>query len=127
MTTLAITYVRTFGTDDRVMEMAMTANKYYPKDVTSNMIMTGYTNELWKNVLRQYQVYNLPEDKLNNDKEAMAIKQARDKFLNHLYKDLGWQKIPDEIYKKWLDGVNELAIKRQHIVRRRQLEQQLNK
>ncbi len=127
LTTLAITYVRKFGTDDRVMEMALTANKHFPNDITSNMIMTGYTHELWKNVVRQYQVYNLPESQLKNDKQVQEIKQARDKLLNHLYKDLGWAKIPDEEYKKWLDGVNQLAIKRQHIVKRRQLEQQLNK
>ncbi len=127
LTTLAITYARTFGTDDRVLEMALTANEYAPNDVTSNMIMTGYANELWKNVQRQYQVYNLPADQLTNDEKAQAIKQTRDKLLNHLYKELGWSKIPDAAYKKWLDGVNELAIKRQHIVRRRQLEQQLNR
>lgn len=127
LTTLAITYQKKFGTDDRVMEMAMAANKYFPNDITSNMIMTGYTNELWKNVVRQYQVYNLPEERLEKDEYAQAIKQAKDQLLNHLYKDLGWDKIPDAVYKKWLDGVNELAIKRQHIVRRRQLEQQLNR
>lgn len=127
LTTLAITYARTFGTDDRVLEMALTANEHAPNDITSNMIMTGYANELWKNVVRQYQVYNLPEAQFTNDEKAQAIKQTRDKLLSHLYKDLGWSKIPDAAYKKWLDGVNELAIKRQHIVRRRQLEQQLNR
>jgi len=127
LSTLAITYARTFGTDDRVLEMALTANEHAPNDITSNMILAGYTNELWKNVVRQYQVYNLPEVQFTNDEKAQAIKQTRDKLLNHLYKDLGWSKIPDAAYKKWLDGVNELAIKRQHIVRRRQLEQQLNK
>jgi hypothetical protein len=91
------------------------------------MIMTGYANELWKNVQRQYQVYNLPVVQLTNDERAQEIKQTRDNLLNHLYKDLGWSKIPDAAYKQWLDGVNELALKRQHIVRRRQLEQQLNR
>lgn len=127
LTTLAITYVRTFGTDDRVLEMAATANKYYPNDITSNMIMTGYTHQLWKNIERQYTVHGLTKTQLSNDEKAQQIKQVRDKLLDHLYKDLGWAKIPDDEYKKWLDGVNELAIKKQHIVRKRQLEQQLNK
>jgi hypothetical protein len=127
LTTLAITYARTFGTDDRVLEMALVANEHAPNDITSNMIMTGYANELWKNVQRQYQVYNLPVVQLTNDERAQEIKQTRDNLLNHLYKDLGWSKIPDAAYKQWLDGVNELALKRQHIVRRRQLEQQLNR
>jgi len=127
MTTLALTYVKTIGTDDRVLEMAKTAKKYAPKNLTAHMIYAGYYKDLWQNVLRQYDMFRLSEDKFNSDEEAQVIKQKAESAVQYIKRDLGWKEMPDWAYKNWLDGVNELANRNQHLVRRRQLEQQLNK
>jgi hypothetical protein len=127
LTTLTLSYVKTFGTDDRVLEMALTAQQHSPKSLTANMIVAGYTQELWKNVQRQYDIFGLDDTKLLSDTTAMAIKQQKEKAVSFVLKNLGYAEVPDWAYQKWLAGVNELAIKKQHIVRRRQLEQQLVK
>lgn len=127
LTTLTLAYVKTFGTDDRVLEMAVTARDHFTNSLTANMIYAGYSLELWKHIQRQYGLFNLDEARLNDDVSAQAIKQNKDAAVNHIYQDLGWTKMPDWAYKKWLDGVNQLANKRQHLVRKRQLEQQLNR
>jgi hypothetical protein len=127
LTTLTLAYVKTFGTDDRVLEMALTARDHFPNSLTANMIYAGYNLELWKHIQRQYGLFNLDEAQLNNDGRAQAVKQNKDAAVNHIYQDLGWTKMPDWAYKNWLDGVSQLASKRQHLVRKRQLERQLNK
>ena len=127
LTTLSKTYVKRFGVDDRLLEIATTAREYHPNSLSANMLLVGYSHELWKNVLRQYDVYGLSDNQLQNDEKAQAIKFNKDVTYNHLMKDLGYAKMPDWAYQVWLKGVNELANKQQHIVRRRQLEQQLNK
>jgi hypothetical protein len=127
MTTLALSYVKTIGTDERVLQMATTAKQYFPKSLTANMIYAGYYIDLWNNIVRQYDVFQLPEDKFNNDEQARAIKQKAEAAASYVKKDLGWKEMPDWAYKKWLEGVNNLANRDQHIVRRRQLEQQLNR
>ncbi|MBS1506085.1 MAG: hypothetical protein JSS79_05530 [Bacteroidetes bacterium] len=127
MTTLAIAYVRTFGADDRLLAMAQTAHIYSPKSLTANMLVTGYANELWKNVVRQYQVLGLSEKDLAADDTAQQIKKQQDAAYRHIMKDLGYAKIPDWAYKQWQDGVNRLAAKQQHLVKKRQLEHQLNR
>lgn len=127
LTTLTLSYVKTFGTDDRALEMALTAKEHFPKSLTASMIVTGYSHELWKHVQRQYAVLGLSDSALVKDEKAQAIKLNREKAINYLKKDLGYDEIPDWAYKQWLDGVNEMAKQRQSIVRRRQLEQQLRK
>ena len=127
LTTLAITYARNFGTDERNLQMAETAKKYFPKNLTSNMIYAGYYKDLYLNILRQYNMYQLSEDKFNNDEPRKAIEQKALAEIQYLKRDLGWTEIPDWAYKKWLDGVNESARRKQHLVRRRELEQQLNR
>jgi hypothetical protein len=127
LTTLTLSYVRKFGTDDRVLEMAMTAREHFPNHLTANMIVAGYTQDLWRNVQRQYAMHRLPETQLNNDQDAQLIKKAKEESYNHLVKDLGWSKMPDWAYKKWLEGVNKLANKKQHMIRKRQFEQALNR
>jgi hypothetical protein len=127
LTTLTLTYVRTFGTDDRVLEMALTAKKYSPRSLTANMILAGYTQELWKDILRQYDVYKLTETDLANDQTAQLAKKQKEIAKDHLFKDLGYSKMPEWAYKKWLEGVNASANRKQHLVKRRQLEHQLNK
>jgi hypothetical protein len=127
LTTLNLTYIKSFGTDDRAFDMALTARKYFPKSLTANMILTGYNHELWKQVLRQYEVLGLSETQLSNDETAQAIKRSKEESLNYLLRDLGYAEMPDWAYQKWLDGVNELSNKKQHSVKKRQLEQQLRK
>ncbi|MBS1559346.1 MAG: hypothetical protein JST69_11545 [Bacteroidetes bacterium] len=127
LTTLALTYLKTLGTDDRVLQMANTAKQYFPNNLTANMIYAGYYRDLWNNVLRQYDVFRLPEDKFNSDEQAKSIKQKAESAALHIKRDLGWREMPDWAYKKWLEGVNNLANRDQHIVRKRQLEQQLNR
>jgi len=127
LTTLTLAYVKTFGADDRVLDMAVTAREHFPNSLTANMIYAGYNLELWKHIQRQYSLFNLDEAGLNHDSKAQTIRQNKDAAVNHIYQDLGWTKMPDWAYKKWLDGVNQLANKRQHLVRKRQLEQQLNR
>lgn len=127
LTTLTLTYVRTFGTDDRVLEMALTAKKHFPKSLTANMILVGYTQDLWKDILRQYDVYKLTETDLANDQTAQLAKKQKEAAKDYLFKNLGYSKMPEWAYKQWLDGVNASANRKQHIVKRRQLEHQLNK
>lgn len=127
LTTLALTYVKTVGSDDRLLEMATTAKQYFPKNLTAHMIYAGYYKDLYQNIQRQYEVSRLPEEKFNNDEQARAIKQQALSAVKYVKEDLGWKEMPDWAYKKWLDGVNELANRDQHIIRKRQLEQQLNK
>jgi hypothetical protein len=127
LTTLTLAYVKTFGADERVLEMALTAREYSPNSLTANMIVAGYHHDLFQNVLRQYAVYGLSEKEFNNDKEVQAIKRNKEISAKNLYQNLGWSKMPEWAYKQWLDGVNGLAIKKQHIVKKRQLEQQLHK
>lgn len=125
LTTLALTYVKTLGTDDRVLDMANTAKQYAPKNLTGHMIYAGYYKDLWNNILRQYDMYRLSEDKFKSDEQAKAIRQKAVEAVQYVKKDLGYREIPDFAYKKWLEGVNELARRNQHLVRRRQLEQQI--
>lgn len=125
LTTLALTYVKTISSDERTLQMAMTAKQYFPKNLTANMIYAGYYKDLYMNILRQYDVYRLPKEKFNNDEERKAIEQLALNAVRYVKKDLGWTEIPDFAYKKWLDGVNESARRQQHIVKRRQLEQQM--
>ncbi|GHM98871.1 hypothetical protein WSM22_03610 [Cytophagales bacterium WSM2-2] len=127
LTTLTLTYIKKFGTDDRALEMALTARENFPKSLTANMIVAGYTQELWKDILRQYDVFSLNETQLANDQKAQSIKKAKEAAKNHLLKDLGYAEMPQWAYKQWLDGVNKLANKKQHVVKRRQLEHQLNR
>lgn len=127
LTTLTLSYVKTFGTDERVFDMAMTANRYSPNDLTANMILAGYSQDLYNHVLRQYDVFHLSEAQLAGDEQAKTAKDAMQAAVDHVTKDLGYSKMPDWAYQQWLDGVNNLANKQQHIVRRRQLEQQLNR
>jgi hypothetical protein len=126
LTTFALTYVKTLGTDNRVLQMANTAKQYAPKNLTSHMIYAGYYIDLYSNVLRQYDMYNFSESKFNNDQQAEAIKQKALSAVQYIRKDLGWREMPDWAYKKWLEGVNQLANRDQHNVRRRQLEKQIN-
>jgi len=109
------------------LEMALTARAYSPNDLTANMIVAGYSQDLYNHVLRQYDVLRLTDEQLANDTQAQAIRDEMRKAIDHLKKNLGYAEMPDFAYKQWLDGVNELANKRQHIVKRRQLEQQLNR
>jgi hypothetical protein len=127
LTTLAITYARNFGTDERNLQMAETAKKYFPKSITANMIYAGYYKDLYLNVLRQYDMYQLSEDKFNNDEQRKALEQRALTEIRYLKRDLGYAEIPDWAYKQWLDGVNESARRKQHLVKRRELEQQLNR
>jgi hypothetical protein len=127
LTTLAITYVRNFGSDERTLQMAETAKKYSPKKLTGHMLYAGYYQDLYKNILRQYDVYQLTEDQFNNDEQRKEIEQQELKAIQYVKRDLGWTEIPDWAYKKWLDGVNESARRKQHLVKRRELEQQLNR
>jgi len=127
VTTLALTYVKTFGVDDRVLEMATLAKKHFPNSLTANMILAGYQIERWKNVLRQYDVLHLNEKSLVLDQNALKVRAAKEEAVSHIYKDLGWSDVPDWAYKKWLEGVNNLAARQQHIVKRRQLEQQMKR
>jgi hypothetical protein len=127
LTTLAITYARNFGTDERNLQMAETAKKYFPKNLTANMIYAGYYKDLYLNVLRQYDMYQLSEDNFNNDEQRKALEQKALSEIQYLKSNLGWTEIPDWAYKKWLDGVNESARRKQHLVKRRELEQQLNR
>jgi hypothetical protein len=127
LTTLAITYAKNFGTDDRNLQMAETAKQYFPKNLTANMIYAGYYKDLYWNVVRQYEVHRINKKIFDNDEQAKAIEQRALSEIQYLKKDLGWEEIPDWAYKKWLDGVNESARRKQHLVKRRQLEQQLNR
>ena len=127
LTTLTLTYIKSFGTDDKAYQMALTAKDHFPNSLTANNIIAGYYRDLFKNVLRQYRVHNLPQNDLDNDKNAQAINDLRIKAFEHVYNDLGYAKIPDWHYEAWLSGVNEAAKIRQHIVKRRQFEQQLNR
>lgn len=126
LTTLAKTYVKTFGVDNRLLEMAILAKEHHPNSLSANMLIVGYSHELWKHVVRQYQINGLSEAQLQNDEDAQAIKKNKEEAYDHLMRNLGYSKIPDWAYKAWLNSVNELANQRQHIVKRRQLEQQLN-
>lgn len=127
VTTLARAYVRSFGTDERLQLMAETARKHSPNDLSANMLIVGYYRDLYNNILRQYDVFRLSEADLENDQEAQVIKKKMYSALDHLKKDLGYAKMPDWAYQQWLNGVNELAQQRQHLVRKRELEQQLNR
>jgi hypothetical protein len=127
LTTLGLSYIRTFGTDERALDIALTARTYSPNDLTANMIVAGYSQDLYNHILRQYDVLRLSEEDFANDDNARAIGIDLKKAVQHLKKDLGYAEMPDWAYKKWLDGVKELAQRQQHIVRRRQMEQQLNK
>jgi hypothetical protein len=89
------------------------------------MIYAGYYKDLYLNILRQYEVYRISEDKFNNDQQRKQIEQQAFNAVRYVKKDLGFTEIPDFAYKKWLDGVNESARRQQHIVKRRQLEQQI--
>jgi len=125
LTTLALTYVKTIGSDERLLQMAETAKQYFPKSLAANMIYAGYYKDLYLNILRQYEVYRINEDKFNNDEQRKQIEQQAFNAVRYVKKDLGFTEIPDFAYKKWLDGVNESARRQQHIVKRRQLEQQI--
>lgn len=127
LTTLAITYIKSFGNDNRAYDMALTAKQYFPNSLTANKIVAGYFQDTYQNIQRQYAVHRLTQNDFDNDSRAKAIKAQRDEAIEYLYKGLGYAKIPDWAYEEWLEGVNELANKRQHIVKRRQLEQQLNR
>ncbi len=127
LSTLAKTYVKRFGVDNHLFEMATTAKLYDPNSLDANMLLAGYTHALWQHVLRQYKVYGLSDQQLNDDINAQAIKKNKIATYNYLMKDLGYAKIPNWAYEAWLNGVNEMTIQRQHIVKRRQLEQQLKK
>jgi hypothetical protein len=127
LTTLCKTYVKKFGVDNRLFEMASTAKEHHPNSLSANMLLFGYSNELWKHVKRQYEVYGSSEIDLQNDETAQTIKRNKEEAYNYLMKNLGYSKMPDWAYEKWLKGVNELANQKKHIVKRRQLEQQLNK
>jgi len=127
LTTLAITYARNFGTDERNLQMAETAKKYFPKSITANMIYAGYYKDLYMNILRQYDMYQLSEDKFNNDEQRKVLEQRALNEIRYLKRDLGYAEIPDWAYKQWLDGIKESARRKQHLVKRRELEQQLNR
>jgi hypothetical protein len=127
LTTLAITYARNFGTDERNLQMAETAKKYFPKNLTANMIYAGYYKDLYLNVLRQYDTYQLSREQFDNDVQRKELEQKALAEIQFLKRDLGWTEIPDWAYKRWLDGVNESARRKQHLVKRRELEQQLNR
>jgi hypothetical protein len=125
LTTLALTYQKTFGSDERMMDMALTARNSFPQSLTANMLAAGYYIDLWKNIQRQYDLHGLSESQLGEDQNAQDVKQEKEAAVNFILKNLGWSKMPDWAYQKWLNSVNELANKRQHIVKRRQLENQL--
>jgi hypothetical protein len=72
-------------------------------------------------------MHNLGDAKLNSDTTAMAIKKHRQKAIDFLKRDLGYAEVPDWAYKQWLDGVNQIATRKQHLVKRRELEQQLKR
>lgn len=127
MTTLCKAYVRTFGVDERLLEMARLSKEFAPTDLSANMLLFGYYRELHKNVLRQYEVFQLPKSDLDKDEKAKAIEASMFQAYDFLKKDLGYSKMPDWAYKQWLDGVNSLAQKQQHLTRKRQLEHQLRR
>lgn len=127
LTTLTLTYIKSFGTDDRAYEMALTAKDHFPNSLTANSIIAGYYKDLFNNVLRQYSTYNLTQKELDNDKNAQAINNLRNNAIEYIYNDLGYAKIPEWHYEAWLSGVKEAAKIQQHIVKRRQFENQLNR
>ena len=126
LTTLGRAYVRMFGTDERLLQFATISKQYAPNDLSANMLMLGYKRDLYQNILRQYDVFNLPKADFDNDEKRKRIENEMLAAYDRLKKDLGYAKMPDWAYKQWLDGVNKLAQKQQHAVRLRQLEQQLN-
>ena len=126
MTTLARAYVRTFGTDERFLEMATVAKQYAPNDLSANMLMFGYHRALHQNIVRQYEVFGLSKAEFENDEKRKQVEKNMYASHDRLKKELGYAKMPDWAYKQWLDGVNALAQQQQHLVRKRQLEQQLN-
>jgi len=125
LTTLSIAYVRNFGADNRLFEMANTAKEHFPNSLTANMLLFGYSNELLKNVERQYSIYGLSEQQFQQDEKAQAIKQNRKLLYDHLMKTLGYAKMPEFAYQAWLNTVKESSNRNQHLIRKRQLEQQL--
>lgn len=127
MTTLARAYVRTFGTDERLLDMAMISKHYAPNDLSANMLMLGYKKDLLQNIVRQYDVYKLSKAEFDNDMQRKEVEKEMYAAYDRLKKDLGYTKMPDWAYKQWLEGVDELAKKQQHIVKKRQLEQQLKR
>lgn len=127
LTTLSLSYIKIIGSDDNSLDMALTAREYFPNSLTANMIIAGYTQDLWRSVLRQYTVHGLTDKDLMGDKSAQLVLRQKAETRDHIMKNLGWSKMPEWAYKQWQDGVNELAMKEQHLVKMRQLEQQLNK
>ncbi|GAA5039220.1 hypothetical protein GCM10011506_38130 [Marivirga lumbricoides] len=127
LSTLTLTYIKSFGQDERSFEMAMTAKDYFPNSLTANLIIAGYYKDLFNNVLRQYSTYNLTQQALDNDKDAQLINSLRNGAVDYIFKDLGYAKIPDWHYEAWLSGVKEAAKVQQHLVKRRQLEQQIKR
>lgn len=127
LTTLTLTYIKSFGQDERSFEMAIMAKDYFPNSLTANLIIAAYYKDLFNNVLRQYSTYNLTQQALDNDKDAQLINRLRNEAVEYVFQDLGYAKIPDWHYEAWLSGVKEAAKVQQHLVKRRQLEQQINR
>ena len=125
LTTLGLTYIKTFGVDDRALEISNTALKYFPNSLTGHMIQVGYYKALWSHVESQYQKSQKTQEQFQADKKAGYVWDQRIGSDDHIKKNLGWSKMPDAAYEAWLEGVNELANQRQHQVRKRELEQQI--
>ena len=125
LTTLSLTYIKSFGNDNRAYDMALTAKEYFPNSLTANMIVAGYFQDLCNHLKRQYGLYGLTQEAFSKDQRAQALNKARNEAVDHVLVDLGYEKIPDWHYQIWLESINELARKKQHLVKRRQLEQQI--
>ncbi len=122
---LAITYKRIFGVDDFVGTIGGMIVHYFPNNLNGNALMYGYYKTLSRFVSQQYKQHDLSENDLDKDENAQRVLVSEKGAATRITKRLGWREMPDWAYKAWLDGVNEIAAQRQHLVRKRQLEQQL--
>lgn len=127
LTTLGLTYVKAFGVDDRVLNMSNMALQHFPNSLTAHMMQVGYYKTLWEKIQSQYAESDKSKDEFLADDKARRIWDQRVGSVDHIKQNLGWKKMPDWAYQAWLEGVNQLANKKQHEVKKRQLEQQLNR
>ena len=96
---LAQGYIRKYGWDDFVLQCTEKALEYHPKNIFALQLLSDYHVHLFHFVVRQ--LGEPPVDQLPEFPKAYQMYTTCYELQQHI-KTLGYEPMPEELYKQWL-------------------------
>ncbi len=121
LTDLAMGYKQKFGNDEFTKQVTHEALQLYPNNITAHLNKANYYNEMAFQVLGQL---GISEENIDRElpKYPSALALVKTMIKSHKAIDaLGYQKMPDEQYQKWLASISKEKGKQEQLQLRGQL------